>query len=67
VFLPTTGYSERGSVYNVGALGRYWSSTAYITNGAYAVAFDSNDFDAGHIHNRYNGRSVRLVRDVVAP
>ena len=68
VFLPTTGYSEGGSVYNVGALGRYWSSTTYITqNGAYALAFGSTDLDAGHYHNRYNGRSVRLVRDVVAP
>lgn len=68
VFLPTTGYSEGGSVYNVGALGRYWSSTTYITqNGAYALAFESTALDAGHYHNRYNGRSVRLVRDVVAP
>lgn len=68
VFLPTTGYSEEGSVYNVNDYGRYWSSTTYITpNGAYALAFESTDLDAGHYHNRYNGRSVRLVRDVVAP
>ena len=61
VFLPAAGYRGGTDVNNVGSGGYYWSATPYDTNKAYFRYFDSN-FRTHAYNNRYNGRSVRLVR-----
>ena len=64
VFLPATGYRNVSSVKNVGYEVRYWSSTAYGTEGAYTVYFVSDYLNIENSSNRYYGYSVRLVRPV---
>ena len=65
VFLPAAGWRGGSSVKSVGSYGAYWSSTAYRTEYAYHVYFNS---DGGMSPDGYNGRSsgysVRLVRPV---
>jgi len=64
VFLPAAGNRGGTSVYNVGSSGRYWSSTAYGTDSAYGVYFSSGWVPPQDYDDRYDGRSVRLVRVV---
>ena len=65
VFLPAAGWRNGTEVKSVGSYGAYWSSTAYGTEYAYHVYFNS---DGGMSPDGYNGRSsgysVRLVRPV---
>lgn len=61
VFLPAAGYREGASVYNVGSVGYYWSSTHYLNYGAYFVHFYSDGFNPSNASQRYDGYSVRLV------
>lgn len=61
VFLPAAGYRDGASVYNVGSVGYYWSSTNYLSYGAYFVHFNSGGFNPSNASHRYDGYSVRLV------
>ncbi len=65
VFLPAAGWRNGKEVKSVGSYGAYWSSSAYVTEYAYHVYFNS---DGGMSPDGYNGRSsgysVRLVRPV---
>lgn len=63
VFLPAAGNRYGTSVFNVGSLGYYWSSSYGFSEHAYTVHFNSSDLQAGNGNYRYYGRSVRLVRD----
>ena len=47
---------------NVGSNGNYWSSTANNASNAYNLNFNSDNVNPANNNNRYNGRSVRLVR-----
>ncbi|MCQ2605785.1 MAG: DUF1566 domain-containing protein [Bacteroidales bacterium] len=60
IFLPAAGYRHGTDVYRVGSCGSYWSSTAGGSYDAYCLNFYSGD--AYMYYDRYNGRSVRLVR-----
>ena len=62
VFLPAAGYRTGPSVYDVGLLGDYWSSTAYSTSNAYYVRFNSGTVNPANNSSRHRGYSVRLVR-----
>ena len=64
VFLPAAGNRNGTSVNNAGSNGNYWSSTANGTNNAYNVNFNSGNLNPANNNNRYNGNSVRLVRQV---
>ena len=65
VFLPAAGYRSGDSVGDVGNYGIYWSSTADDGEDyAYYADFDSGYLGAGYYNDRYNGSSVRLVRQV---
>ncbi len=63
VFLPAAGHRNGTGMYDMGAYGRYWSSTPSGTDSALQMNFGSSDF-----HPRGNGSyrvlamSVRLVR-----
>lgn len=63
IFLPAAGRRNRKTVDGVGWVGCYWSSTYCDYD---AAAYDVY-FDGGFIYvcrsDRFNGRSVRLVRD----
>lgn len=63
VFLPAAGNRDGTSIYNVGADGYYWSSTAYSTTNAYRLGFGSNSVDPQSNGGRRGGFAVRLVRD----
>ena len=63
VFLPAAGYRSGTSVYNVGSIGRYWSSTHDDTNKAKYMRFQSTAVDPADSYSRRNGLSVRLVQD----
>ena len=64
VFLPAAGYRSGPSVYDVGSLGGYWSSTASSTSNAYYVRFISSTVNPANNRSRSSGYSVRLVRPV---
>ena len=64
VFLPAAGFREGSSVDDVGTCGWYWSSTDGDEDDAYYVDFSSDRLDAGYNGYRYEGMSVRLVRQV---
>ena len=62
IFLPAAGSGNGSSLYRLGSLGYYWSSTP--TSGFYVawyLFFTSGDF-FGSYDGRYYGRSVRPVR-----
>ena len=66
VFLPAAGYRTGTSVYNVDSSGRYWSSSRFNSGSAYHMRFGSGSLDLQNNDfgiNRYNGYSVRLVRN----
>ena len=62
VFLPAAGDRLGTSVYFVGSDGYYWSASYLNSSGAYHVYFGGSDLFGGDWHDRYFGRSVRLVR-----
>ncbi len=54
------GYVLGSSLVSAGSQGRYWSSTAGDSSGAYFLAFDTN-VGPSNVSNRYHGYSVRCV------
>ncbi len=62
-FLPAAGYREGLTVYNAGASGYYWSSSAHTSevNQAYYVYFNSGALNSQYNGSRKKGQSVRLV------
>ena len=60
---PAVGYRNNsdGSLFDAGAGGRYWSSVAYDSNGAYDLYFGSGYLRVSY-GNRQYGFSVRCVR-----
>ncbi|MDD5962404.1 MAG: hypothetical protein PUC92_00280, partial [bacterium] len=63
VCLPAVGYRSSGSVNDVNQTATYWSSTAYDSNNAYIVYFNSTNLLSGSYNNRDHGYAVRLVTD----
>ena len=64
VFLPASGYRWGAAVLNVGDRGRYWSSTEDDEYYARSVGFNSDFLSPQGLSSRYDGFSVRLVKDV---
>ena len=66
VFLPAAGDRIGAEVYDVGSLGRYWSSSSKTSaaDEAHFVNFISNKLNPQSGHVRPIGCSVRLVRPV---
>ena len=62
-FLPAAGDRDGSNVYDVGADGLYWSSTAFVEFTAYLVSFDGDDVSPGRIDARSLGCSVRLITE----
>lgn len=63
VFLPAAGYRNGTSVYNVGSLGYYWSSSPNGSSKAYCLYFYIGNVDPAHDSSRHDGSSVRLVQN----
>ena len=63
VFLPASGFRDGSFVDYVQRDGNYWSANANNSNYAYYLYFKS-DGAIMYFHDRYNGRSVRLVKDI---
>ena len=63
VFLPAAGGRDGSDVYYVGDYGSYWSSTAYGSDDACRVSFDSDDVDPDFSGFRGGGSSVRLITE----
>ncbi|MBO5405041.1 MAG: hypothetical protein J6A13_03490 [Paludibacteraceae bacterium] len=63
VFLPSAGYRDGSSVDNVQGDGPYWSATEYKSYIARYLGFNSDVANVGN-YLRYNGLSVRLVKDL---
>lgn len=63
IFFPAAGVRDcNGSVYDVGSVGGFWSSTPNGSEGAYILLFDSDEVDM-FSSRRCGGLSVRLVQD----
>ncbi|MBP3202186.1 MAG: RNA-directed DNA polymerase [Bacteroidales bacterium] len=60
--LPAAGSRSGTSVYTVGSVGDYWSSTPGGSIFAYYLYFSASSVNPANNNNRYNGRSVRLVQ-----
>ncbi len=58
---PYAGYVYNSTLYNVGIVGYYWLRTAYSSNNAYALFFNSSYVDPAYNNGRYDGFSVRCV------
>ena len=65
VFLPAAGCRYGTSVHDVGSFGYYWSSSCNDSSGAYGVRFYDSHLNGSYSYydNRFEGSSVRLVRD----
>lgn len=61
VFLPAAGYRRAASVYNVGSIGYYWSSSPNGSNYAHCLYFNGSDQTEMGYDFRFFGKSVRLV------
>ena len=62
LFFPAAGYCGNGSVYDVGSIGVYWSSSLSSNKaGAYDVSFYSSYVDWQGSYYRRDGYSVRGV------
>ena len=61
VFIPAAGYRSGTDVYQVGAYGRYWSSSAYTDEQAYDFNILSNYTGPQDYSSRSRGFAVRLV------
>lgn len=64
VFLPATGERKGKNVSNVGDVGGYWLSTSYYGFKACRMYFDEDCILTWWDRDRYDGQSVRLVRNV---
>ena len=65
VFLPAAGNRYGSDVDNVQYYGSYWSASVYDSNNAYFLFFYSDEAGVeGYAGNRYDGHSVRLVKDL---
>ena len=63
ITLPAAGYRDcGGSVYGVGSLGNYWSSSSKDSEGAWYLYFGSGGVGVNY-GRRCDGLSVRLVQD----
>ena len=63
IVLPASGFrSCDGSVYGVGSVGLYWSSTPFGSDDAWYRYFDSGEVYVYNV-SRCGGLSVRLVQD----
>ncbi len=63
-FLPAAGYRDGTSVLTAGDRGNYWSTTRNNSSDASILTFDINLY-ANYVGlGRYEGRSVRLVKEV---
>ena len=62
VFLPTSGSRFYTLVYEVSESGYYWSATYYDSSDTYILYFRLGT-NPSYNGSRYNGKSVRLVRD----
>ena len=63
VFLPAAGYRYGSNVSYVQNYGDYWSATGNFGSLAYSLYFDSDEARMAN-NNRYDGQSVRLVKDI---
>ena len=63
VFLPAAGSRDGSSVYSVGGLGDYWSSTADDEDFAFSVYFLSDSVNPNYSYLRSEGHSVRLITE----
>jgi len=61
ISMPAAGYFEDGTVYHVGSIGSYWSTTPDGPYFAYMLYFDSMGSKYTYNDQRTTGRSVRLV------
>ena len=64
IFLPTTGYSTNGNVWNTGTSGNYWSSSLNATDArkvkkVYIASWDHSIIES----ERFFGYSIRAVYD----
>ena len=76
VFLPAAGRrdgtsyccSGSGATSSDGSYGAYWSASSISDSKAYFISFNNNSvgYGTGETIDKYNGFSVRLVRDVTA-
>ena len=70
VFLPASGYRREKTGYSVGESGHYWLVSYGIhesAHGACYIKFPSNRLYPERHHYRYNGGSLRLVKDIATP
>ncbi len=70
VFLPAAGYRRETTGYSVRESGNYWLASYGIhesAHGACYMNFPSNRLYPERHHYRYNGGSVRLVKDQTPP
>ena len=63
IFLPAAGCRTGSNVYNVQYYGNYWSATG-DGNYVHCLGFYSNRADVSYSSKRYEGHSVRLVKDL---
>ena len=64
VFLPAAGARHESSVPYVNSHGMYWSSTPNGATAAKHIWFSSNSMNSSYSYDRYDGRAVRLIRDL---
>ena len=62
IFLPAAGYRNGASLTNAGHSGHYWSSSPSGNYSAYHLYFNSTSHSVKS-NNRYNGYSIRPVRE----
>ena len=67
VFLPAAGYRSGTSLSYVGSRGNYWMDNYVDANNVRYLYFDSGNVLTTSYYLRYEGRSVRLVRNVPNP
>lgn len=65
VFLPASGYREGSTMHDVRVMGVYWTpSPYYLENYVYSFGFGSGEIGLFYGYERYQGLSVRLVREL---
>lgn len=63
VFFPAAGVSNSASLRNRGSFVAYWSASKNNSGNSYNMAFGSSSVNTQSTTSRYNGYSVRAVRD----
>lgn len=65
ISLGANGYHNGSGLRHQGAYGNYWSRTAGSADDAYGLNFSTNGyFNLQYYNYKYNGFSVRLVKEV---